>query len=145
MGWLDAPGVLDELGADVAAELERELGLEQLEPHGPVEEAAQLIALLTAALRDGAGRHDDWPVAWHESLCAQPHELFPPLAEAVGLAWDGRADRLLDELNRPGEGYETARVASSLTDVWRSRLTPEEVRVASPFFDRLDEPWPAGR
>jgi Sulfotransferase family len=137
MGWLAAPGVLDELGPAAADDLARALNLEMPSPESPVEEAALLIALLTAALSDAAQRHPDWLEVSHESLCERPHELFPTVAAALGLGWDERVDALLDDLNRPGSGYETTRVATGLREVWRTRLTPDEVEAAAAIFERL--------
>jgi hypothetical protein len=141
MGWLAHGGALEELGPESAAALARACGLRPLHGGSALEEAAQLIALLNSALVEAARRRPEWNVASHEELCAQPHERFPVLAEALGLGWDDRVDRLIDELNRPGTGYDTARVASSLHDVWRSRLTADEVRAASEIFDDVSTEW----
>jgi hypothetical protein len=54
------------------------------------------------------------------------------------LRWDATVDALLDALDRPGQGYETARVASHLADVWRTRLTSEEQDAARVVFGRFE-------
>lgn len=139
MGWL-RPGTetLAELGPATVARLEERFGIDATAT-GSIEQAATLIALLHTALVDAARRHPDWLVLVHEDLCAQPHDRFEQAAGALGLRWDASVDTLLDELNRPGTGYETARVASDLTDVWRSRLTPEEEDAARQIFRRYRE------
>lgn len=136
MGWLGEGGVLAELGP-AAASLEEALGVEPLQRPTPLEEATELIGLLTAALVEAGRRHPGWEVVSHEALCGRPRERFAELAGALGLGWDDRVERLLDELDRPGSGYETARVASTLPEVWRRRLTSEEVDVASRVLDRF--------
>jgi len=138
MGWLGAGAApLAELDPATAGRLEARYGVDSVSD-GAVEQAAHLIALLHAALADAARKHPDWVVLSHEDLCTRPHDGFREAAEALGLRWGDAADTLLDELNRPGTGYETARVASSLADAWRSRLAPEEQHAAQAIFDRLD-------
>jgi hypothetical protein len=137
LGWIGTEGVLRELGGDAVAEVERRLELPRLAAHGPLEEAALLIGLLTAALQDAVRRHPEWHVERHEELCLEPVGRFGALAAALGLDWDDAAARLVAELDRPGEGYETSRVAGSLGDVWRRRLDDEEAHAARAIFDRL--------
>jgi hypothetical protein len=141
MGWLASGGALDELGRGSAAELERELRVQPSAGGAALADAAQLIALLTSALLEAARRRPEWQVAAHEELCERPHDSFPQLAHALGLGWDASVDGLLDELNRPGTGYDTTRVSSGLADVWRQRLTDDEVRAASEVFDRFELEW----
>jgi hypothetical protein len=138
MGWLDQ-------GAETPAELDPETArrLEARYPvdswgEGTVEQAAHLIGLLHSALVDAASRHADWVVLSHEALCTEPHERFKEAAESLGLRWDATVDALLDALDRPGQGYETARVASHLADVWRTRLTSEEQDAARVVFGRFE-------
>jgi hypothetical protein len=137
MGWL-RPGAepLAELDPATARGLEARHGVDAVRATG-VEQAAHLIALLHSALVDAARRNPDWVVLSHEDLSARPHDGFKEAAETLGLRWGASVDALLAELNRPGKGYETARVASDLADVWRSRLAPEEQTTARTVFDRF--------
>ena len=89
--------------------------------------AAWLLGLLTSALKDAVERHPEWHVVAHEDLCREPNERFRALAETIGLAWDPAVDRLLEETNRPGTGYEASRERASLPDAWRSRLSPAQI------------------
>jgi len=97
--------------------------------------AAWLIGLLGAALDDASRRHPHWTVVSHEWLCEQTPERFAGLAERVGLGWSERSDRLLARLDRPGSGYATTRVATTLPEAWRERLAPEQVEEASAVLD----------
>lgn len=137
MGWL-RPGsdTLSELDLATARRLELRYGVDTVGAT-TVEQAAHLIALLHSALRDAARRHPDWVVLSHEALCDQPQEGFKEAAETLGLRWGGSVEELLDDLNRPGKGYQTARVASDLAEVWRSRLAPEEQDAARAVFSRF--------
>jgi hypothetical protein len=143
MGWI-RPGVetLDELDPVSVRRLEARYGsspgIAGQVIAGQVEHAAYLIALLHSALADAARRHPEWVVLSHEALCTDPHERFRDAAADLGLDWGSSVDALLDELNRPGEGYETARVASDLQGVWRKRLSQEERDAAISVFRRFD-------
>ena len=137
MGWLDSrAGVLAEVGPDTVSRLEARF-TGSGGGTGNVEQAARLIGLLHSALVGAARRHPEWLVLSHEALCVRPHELFREAAARLGLDWGATVEELLDELNRPGTGYETARVASDLADSWRSRLAPEELDAAQSVFERF--------
>jgi hypothetical protein len=139
MGWLhDGSDPLGELDPASARQLEEAFDLPRTDAASPVEQAAELIGLLNAALVDGARRHPEWTVVAHEELCEQPHESFRAAAAAVGLGWDRGGDDLLDQLNQPGAGYETTRVAAGLEDVWRTRLTSGEIDAARSVLQRFD-------
>jgi hypothetical protein len=130
MDWLGRPGddALDALDPTRAAVLAEATGVPVPAPaDGPLVRAAWLIGALTRVLRDTAARHPEWVVAWHEVLCVEPKEQFRAVADRLGLAWDEGGDRLLDELNRSGRGFETARIAAELPDVWRSRFSTHQV------------------
>jgi hypothetical protein len=138
MGWL-RPGaeILEELDPETARRLEARYAVDACGT-GTVEQAAHLIGLLHSALTDVTSRHADWVVLSHEELCARPHEGFQEAAESLGLRWGDAVDALVDDLNRPGRGYETARVTAGLADAWRSRLTAEEQDAARTVFGRFE-------
>lgn len=134
MGWIDSADAdpLGELDPRVAGELERRLGVPPPEPgSSPLAQATWLIGLLSSVVLDAARRHPGWHTVVHEELCEQPHERFAETATRLGLRWTEPSDRLLDRLDRPGRGYETARLAAGLAEIWRERLTPEQVREAA--------------
>ncbi len=129
LGWIDAPGAdpLGELEPAVAAALAAGLGVPPLPPGASrLARATWVVCLLTRALQEAARRHPDWETVSHEALCSGPHAVFPDLAARVGLRWDAGSDRLLDQLDREGSGYEPTRVSSGLADVWRTRLGEEQ-------------------
>ncbi|MGH3002226.1 MAG: hypothetical protein ACRDM1_06125, partial [Gaiellaceae bacterium] len=145
MGWLHAGGdVLRELDPRTARRLEHAFGIPPVSGGSPIEQATHLIGLLTAALLDAAARHPEWSVVEHEALCDAPHAGFRAAASRLGLGWSGEVDRLLDRMNRPGARYETSRVAAELDDIWRTRLTQQEIETASALLQRFDRDWLPG-
>jgi hypothetical protein len=130
MGWLepDRPDMLDELGPVTRDALVARYDV--LPPPAgasTLKRASWVFGALTSALLAASEAHLEWPVAVHEDLCRRPHEGFKELAARLGLEWTPEADGLIEGLDRPGEGYETRRVAAGLPEVWRSRLAPGEV------------------
>ena len=103
----------------------------------PVGRAAWLVGVLGRALDDAATRNPSWHRVVHEDICRSPSEGFRGLAAGVGLPWDAAGDRAIDDWNRPGEGYETHRVAAELPDAWESRLRPQDVEEALSVLDGL--------
>jgi hypothetical protein len=131
LDWLGRPGddMLDTLSPEAARQLEATIGVQRsaASVSSVLSRAAWLLGLLTSALKDAVDRHPEWHVVAHEDLCRQPNEGFRTLVETIGLAWDPAVERLLDEGNRPGTGYEESRERASLPDAWRSRLSPAQI------------------
>jgi hypothetical protein len=92
-----------------------------------VVQMAWAVGLQAFALKLACDRHPDWHVVRHEAMCADPKESFRKLYAALGLTWAPAADQYLDNVNRPGEGFETVRVAQDAPHRWRSRLSATEV------------------
>jgi hypothetical protein len=78
-------------------------------------------------LAASARRNPGWAVVVHDELCRSAPTSFPALAETLGLEWTDRASEFLDESNRPGRRFETARLAQELPGRWRDRLSIEQV------------------
>jgi Sulfotransferase family len=108
-----------------------------------VERAAWLCGALTSVLADLEGIRGRRTVVTHEGLSQSPLDGFRTIIEGFGLDWNPQADRLIAELNRPGHAYEVSRTAEQLEDVWRTRLSPEQVvraravLAAFPAYERL--------
>lgn len=142
--WLGRPGddMLDHVAPSTRDELARRLPIPRPPPAGSViERSAWMIGALTCALQDAAARNPAWALVTHEELWEAPGTRYPALASTLGLEWDAAADLALEEMNRPGQRGEPFRVASQLVDVWRSRLSAEQVEEARSVLDRfsLDE------
>lgn len=119
-------------------------GLPELGPTpSTVERLAWEVGLFTSAVRDGAERHGDWLVASHEDLCVHPEDGFRSLYERLGLEWSGRTELVLYQTNRPGTGWDLTRIAVEQPGLWRTRLSPDQVREASSVLSRIEAPWVA--
>jgi hypothetical protein len=90
---------------------------------------AWLLALLDLTLETAARAHPEWHVVRHEDLAAHPVDRFHELATRLELRWGAGADAALAAADRPGSGYALERLASTLPDVWRTRLTAEQAAV----------------
>lgn len=145
LGWLERTrdDMLDELDRRAQLGLAEALGVE---PPGsgasPFARAAWLAGALTCGLVATAARHPDWHVVSHEQVSGQAHERLAALADHLGLRWTSEVDAMLDDLDRPGSGFEIARDKRDLADVWRRRLTPEQAQTASQVLERFPtESW----
>ena len=128
LGWLDPAG--PEPLAAVPDALAEELGERFGAPCPPsswLARTAWLIGVLTCALEEAVRRNPSWTRVVHEELYIAPHDTFPSIASAAGLAWSAAGDSALDRANRPGKGYETTRATRDLRDSWRRRLDDTQV------------------
>lgn len=142
LGWLDRPAseMLSTLDPEIADELAANYETSYPEAASPLERAAWLAGILTCALADVARRNPGWPCVVHEELSIDPSDGFATLAANAGLPWTQEADRMIRSMDRPGRGYETARVAAELPAAWRARLDADQVRAVRGVLDRLPLP-----
>jgi Sulfotransferase family len=135
LGWVgDAPA--SELDPRVAADISAALGAPPLDASfSRLAEAAWLIGILSTSLLTAAARNPGWHTVSHEGLCESPHEQFAGTAAGLGLHWGEASNAVLDRLDRPGRGYETTRVAATVPDAWRSRLSPAQADEATAVLD----------
>jgi hypothetical protein len=89
--------------------------------------SAFLYGLLMSELTSAAERHPEWKLVWHESLATDPRAHLAEVAKEVGLPWTPDSERAIEEMNRPGVGYETLRITSETPHSWRGRLTSSQV------------------
>lgn len=99
------------------------------------------VALFTCVLQAAAEEHPDWLSVSHESLCADPPDRFRQIYAGLGLSWTDSAERFVRDSNRPGKGYETARIAADQPDRWKQRLTSEQVQEIKALVSRIRAPW----
>jgi hypothetical protein len=140
IGWLGRPG--DDMLDTLETSAQRRLGSKwNVDPpragSSILARGAWLIGALGCELRDAVARNPDWLTVTHEELCERPHEGFRSLAEACGLRWSPDLDRLLDDLNRPGSGYDLFRAGNELRDAWRRRLSADEAVEAMAVLERF--------
>lgn len=138
LDWLppSGPDALSTLDPAMAEELADRY--EAARPaRSPLARAAWLIGALTCALDEATRRNPAWARVVHEELCVTPGEEYPRVAERVGLRWTEEGDRALEAGNRPGRGYETARVAADAREAWRDRLDDDQVTEIRSVLERL--------
>lgn len=99
------------------------------------------VALFTSVLQAAVDAHSDWLAVSHESLCADPIDGFRGIYTDLGLAWTEGAERFVRLSNRPGTGYETARVAADQPDRWKQRLTGEQIQEIWSLLSQIRMPW----
>jgi hypothetical protein len=95
------------------------------------------MGALTCALDEATRRNPAWARVVHEELCVAPGAEYPRVAERVGLRWTAEGDSALEAGNRPGRGYETARVAADTREAWRDRLDDAQVTEIRRVLERL--------
>lgn len=139
LGWLDEPFAepLSTLDPAMLRSLSARFGAPPPPGGSPVGRATWFVGVLGRALDDAVTRNPSWHRLVHEDLCRSPGEGFHRLAATLGLPWHAAGDRAIDDWNRPGEGYETHRVAAELADAWESRLSPRDVEDATAVLDAL--------
>lgn len=140
IGWLGRPGndMLDTLEASVQRRLAAKWNVDPPAIGASIfARGAWLIGALTCELGEGVARNPGWLSGSHEDLCERPHDRFRALAAACGLRWSPAIDRVLDDTNRPGSGYELLRERHELQDAWRRRLSAEQVSEALAVLERF--------
>jgi hypothetical protein len=144
LGWLGRSGddMLDLVSEEAQWELTTRWSVPPPESGtSVVARAAWVVGAFSCGLIDAAARNPGWIVIRHEDLCAAPSERYRTLADTLGLTWSEGVEEVLAHMNRPGRGMEPFRVAGELGDVWRTRLTPQQIDEALTVLDRfpLDE------
>jgi hypothetical protein len=103
------------------------------------------VALFTSVLHSAVEDHPARLAVSHESLCADPTGGFRQIYAGLGLTWTDEAERFVRESNRPGTGYETARVAAEQPDRWKRRLSREQLQeIRDLLFQIRMAPWVEG-
>jgi Sulfotransferase family len=139
LDWVGAPPDEDELAVSDPPLLER-LGLESGLPAMPAQGVARvtwLLGLLSLSLRRAADAHRDWHAVRHEELIEEPARRFRELAVRLGLEWSAEADAAVAATDAPGSRFAIKRSAATLPDVWRSRLSADQVAQIRKVIDAL--------
>ena len=95
------------------------------------------VALSMSVLDDACRAHPEFHVVDHEVLCRYPHAEYRKLFDAIGLDWSDEVESHIERANRPGEGYETNRIAGEQSGKWRERMAPDDARVAAGVIARF--------
>ena len=93
----------------------------------PFERLVWQVGVLDLALERSLARQPTWVSRTHEELCVDPIARFTQLYAELGLTWNEQAEEYLVSNDRPGEGFPTQRVSADQAEVWKQRLTPEQI------------------
>jgi hypothetical protein len=85
-------------------------------------------------LQAAARRNRNWIVVNFEDLCVAPAEAFRSLFDRIGLSWRPSIESRLEAMNRPGDGYETRRIAAQQIDSWKRDLSAADIAAIETFF-----------
>jgi hypothetical protein len=88
---------------------------------------AFVYAVTASAFASAAAQHPEWITVRHEDLCRDAPGELRGLAARLGLEWTDAATRFVEESDRDGVGFMTARVAAEQEERWRDRLSGAEV------------------
>lgn len=94
-------------------------------PEERLERLAWVVGLLLSA-RERLAALPDVTCLDHDVICRDPEGELRATAERLGLAWNDECARRLEEMERPGDGFATARIAAEQPGRWRTRLSGEE-------------------
>ena len=92
----------------------------------PLGRVTWSLGVMRQTLQVAAQDHG-WLTVAHEDLCREGVTGFEALAGSLGLTWTDRAAEFVAGSDRPGTGYATNRVAAELPEVWRDRLSADQV------------------
>lgn len=127
--FLEQPVLMERHFQQEAGEIEAFARTEQ----PVVAQAALLWRLFHKVIRGYQDRHPDWHFPRHSEMVGDPLPRFEQLYQKLGLRFDQRVvDKLEESLHsRKGETQQTIyqpRDASTVTQTWKRRLAPDEIR-----------------
>jgi hypothetical protein len=126
LGMADQDRHLDDR-TEVLDRLIRRLGVPHMPPQAsPLTRASWQLGVLTTALLSSA-EHHGWPIVAHDVACVRPREVFPKVAEELGLTWGPSGDAYVERSNAPGSGFSHRRVAAEQAERWRRSLSDDDV------------------
>jgi hypothetical protein len=107
-------------------------------PAGRAGAVGWLAAALMSELRLFAAARGDVLVLDFDEACAAPRRVLASAATALGLRWSPLAEGILAQRNRPGSGWDTARVTAEVPGGWRRRLDPASIAEIEATLSRFD-------
>lgn len=131
--WLSQP----QLMASLLAPWHDEIAAAAARPSDELRDAALLWKVCNGVINRYEEEHPEWVVVRHEDLARDPVAAFEALYATLGLTWSApTAARVAAENSdqnpaevADGRQHQMARDSRAVADVWRGRLTPEEIYV----------------
>jgi hypothetical protein len=129
--WLRQPLLIDSLLAPWAEAIERA----HHSPRDVIQDGALFWAVCNGVVSRWRDEHPDWLVLRHEDLGADPVPAFGDVYRALGLRWSddvAAAVTASSDAANPaevtsGDHHVLARDSRALVDVWRQRLSADEI------------------
>jgi hypothetical protein len=87
--------------------------------------------------------HPDWRLLQYEDLCADPECEYARLFADLGLEVTSKTRRFLTSSSTTADSdpKSTRRDSRSMRDVWRKRLTEEQVETVTRIVRQFDLPY----
>lgn len=88
-------------------------------------------------------RHDDWHSVLYEDLCLDPKAQFGKLFKALGMTPTPATWRMLEQSTTSPDdsATRTRRQSRSMIDIWKERLTPEQVDTVMEVVRQFNLPY----
>lgn len=139
--WLRQPLLMDSILAPWAEAIERAHDA----PRGVVQDGSLFWAVCNGVVLRWRDEHPHWLIARHEDLAADPVEAFAGLYDRLGLTWSERVSAEIassTDAANPGEAtsgrqHELARDSRALVNVWRARLSADELATVRAVTDEV--------
>jgi len=96
-----------------------------------------LTGFTLSAFDEVAEANPDFQVVDYEDVAADPLPHFQRLVDVLGLEWSPACEEFLVSSNTPGSGFETKRVATKQTGIWRQHLSDEQVTTMCRVLSRF--------
>jgi len=96
-----------------------------------------LTGFTLSAFDEVAEANPDFHVVDYEDIAADPVAQFQRIVEILGLEWGPACEEFLVSSNTPGSGFETKRVATKQTGIWRQHLSDEQVTAVCRVLSRF--------
>lgn len=92
-------------------------------------------------LEKQAENHPDWMIIRHEDLCANPVDAFHRLYRKLNLTWNKSMSRYIAAVNRPGRGFQPARVAHLEINKYQRLLSTQQIEKIRQVYKVFENPF----
>ncbi len=89
----------------------------------PEDLMAFQIMLIYKVIESQIAKHPEWMLVSHDRLCVSPHKDYRAIFDELGLKWSETTDKKIDELNKPGKGFDPKRISQDQPHKWKTELT----------------------
>jgi len=107
------------------------------------ERAGALWGAMALVLYRQTPKYSPRIIVSYEWLCSDPVAHFQELYTRLGLQWNAKATSFLMHANQPGDDrpYSLRRNSEAQVDVWKQRLSPDEIAQCRRFVEPFGLPY----